>query len=365
MEPTNNAAPDALQELVIKRIFGAPRDLVFKVWTDPEHVARWWGPRLFTIPRCELDARPGGKLRIDMQGPDGLIYPDTGVFEEVVPPERLVFLSRAFEQDDGNALLEVRHTITFEEFNGMTQMTLRAVVIKVEPEALAALAGMEQGWSESLYKLSDYLDTLAAGSDQPLAADTLDKVIIDITMSLDGFVTGPNDGIDNGLGDGGRVLHEWVFEGRTEADNLLLFEEPMRTLGSCVLGRRTFDIAEGAWGDEPPFGAAKVFVLTHRPHETLQRGATTFIFVTAGLESALAQARAAAGGKNVNLMGAAVSQQYLQAGLVDELEIHVANVLLGAGRPLFAHLGAAPIKLERTRVIATPAVTHLHYRVVK
>ena len=77
------------------------------------------------------------------------------------------------------------------------------------------------------------------------------KVIVDITMSLDGFVTGPNDGPGNGLGDGGRVLHEWVFEGRTEADAQLLFEEPMKTLGSCVLGRRTFDIAEEAWGDDP------------------------------------------------------------------------------------------------------------------
>ncbi len=191
------------------------------------------------------------------------------------------------------------------------------------------------------------------------------KVIIDITMSLDGFVTGPNDGPGNGLGDGGRVLHEWVFEGRTEADNLLLFEEPAQTMGACILGRRTFDIAEGAWGDNPPFGPAQVFVLTHRPHETLHRGPTTFVFVTEGMESALRQAQAAAGDRNVSLMGADVSQQYLKAGLVDEMEIHVANVLLAAGRPLFANLGDKQIKLERLRVIATPAVTHLRYRIVK
>ncbi len=189
------------------------------------------------------------------------------------------------------------------------------------------------------------------------------KVIIDITMSLDGFVTGPNDGPGNGLGDGGRVLHEWVFEGRTADDERLLVEEPMQTLGSCVLGRRTFDIAEGAWGDEPPF-FGQVFVLTHRPHETLTRGSATFIFVTDGMQSALQQARAAAGDRDVALMGASVSQQYLKAGLVDELEIHVANVLLGAGRPLFANIGDRQVKLERIRVIATPAVTHLRYRVV-
>ena len=190
------------------------------------------------------------------------------------------------------------------------------------------------------------------------------KVIIDITMSLDGFVTAPNDGMGNGLGDGGRVLHEWALN-PTPEDMQLLFEEPMQTLGSCVLGRRTFDIAQAAWGENPPFGPAPVFVLTHRPHETLQRGMTTFVFVTDGMESALAQAQAAANGKNVSLMGANVSQQYLAAGLVDEIEIHVANWLLGAGRPLFANIGSEKIQLERIRVIATPNATHLRYRVIK
>ncbi len=192
----------------------------------------------------------------------------------------------------------------------------------------------------------------------------MQKVIIDISMSLDGFVTGPNDGPGNGLGDGGRVLHEWAFN-PTNEERIALFEEPVQTLGACVLGRRTFDIAEGAWGDHTPFGAAPVFVLTHRLHETLARGATTFIFVTDGLESALQQALAAAEGKNVSLMGASVSQQYLKAGLVDEMEIHVANVLLGAGRPLFADIGDTPIELERMRVIASPTATHIRYRIVK
>jgi dihydrofolate reductase len=190
------------------------------------------------------------------------------------------------------------------------------------------------------------------------------KVIIDITMSLDGFVTAVNDGIGNGLGDGGRVLHEWALN-PTKDDQLLLFEEPMATLGSCVLGRRTFDIAQQAWGDNPPFGSGTVFVLTHRPNEQLTRGATTFIFITDGMESALKQAQSAAGDKDVSLMGASVSQQYLRAGLVDEMEIHIANVLLGAGRPLFTKIGTQQIKLERKRVIATPAATHIRYRIVK
>lgn len=187
------------------------------------------------------------------------------------------------------------------------------------------------------------------------------KVIIDITMSLDGFVTGPNDSIGNGLGDGGEILHKWVFEGRTEADAQFLEGS---TLGSCVLGRRTFDIAEQAWGDTPPFDG-QVFVLTHRPHETLKRGNVTFIFVTDGMESALEKAQTAANGKDVALMGADVSQQYLKAGLVDEMVLHVANVLLGAGRPLFANIGDKQMKLERIAVVPTPTVTHLRYRLMK
>lgn len=189
------------------------------------------------------------------------------------------------------------------------------------------------------------------------------NVLIDITMSLDGFVTGPNDGPGNGLGDGGHVLHEWAFN-PTEQDNLLLFEEPMQKLGSGIVGRRTFDIAEGAWGDNPPFGPGEIFVLTHRPHEPITRGMTTFVFVD-GLENALQRAQVNAGDRDIALMGADISQQYLKAGLVDELELHIANVILGAGRPLFAHLGDEQIRLERIRVIPTPAATHVRYRVVK
>ncbi|MEQ8676165.1 MAG: dihydrofolate reductase family protein [Aggregatilineales bacterium] len=193
----------------------------------------------------------------------------------------------------------------------------------------------------------------------------MSKVIIDITMSLDGYVTAPNDGMGNGLGDGGIILHDWVFDAKTPDDEKFLSGDAIQALGACILGRRTFDIAEGVWGDNPPFGANEVFVLTHRPHETLIRGATTFIFVTDGMESALENAMASAKGKNVSLMGADVSQQYLKAGLVDEIQLHVANILLGGGRPLFANIGAEFIKLERLQVVPTPSTTHIRYQVVK
>lgn len=142
------------RELVITRILDAPRELVFKAWTDPEHVARWWGPQNFTNPVCELDVRPGGALRIDMRGPDGTVYPGGGMFHEVVPPERLVFTTDGLADELGNPQLEVLNTVTFEDQGGKTRLTLRAVVVKSTPAADGSLAGMEVGWSQSLDKLA-------------------------------------------------------------------------------------------------------------------------------------------------------------------------------------------------------------------
>lgn len=159
---SSSAAGQARQELLLTRIYGAPRSLVFKAWTDPKAVARWWGPRKFTNPVCELDARPGGLIRIDMRGPDGTIYPMKGIFHEVVEPERLVFTSTAIEDEQGKPLLEILNTVTFEDFNGITKLTLHARLVtkdfKLSPQVLAALSGMEQGWSESLYRLADELE---------------------------------------------------------------------------------------------------------------------------------------------------------------------------------------------------------------
>lgn len=147
----------AQRELVITRIFDAPRELVFKAWLDPRHIAHWWGPDGFTTPVCELDARPGGAIHIDLQGPDGTIYPGGGAFHEIVEPERIVLTTTAFSDDDGNPLLEVLNTVTFDEYNGKTKLTLRAVVIRSTPEVLAAIDGMEVGWTQSLGRLAIYL----------------------------------------------------------------------------------------------------------------------------------------------------------------------------------------------------------------
>ena len=159
IEPTGMPSqPTSLKrELVITRIFDAPRDLVFKAWTDSKHVAQWWGPKGFTNPVCEMDVRPGGAFVIHMRAPDGTVYPTKGVFREIVEPERLVFADSALEDEEGNPTFEALSTVTFAEHEGKTKLTLHAVILKVGPGVEGALAGMEEGWNQSLERLAEYL----------------------------------------------------------------------------------------------------------------------------------------------------------------------------------------------------------------
>ncbi|MBS1911339.1 MAG: SRPBCC domain-containing protein [Bacteroidetes bacterium] len=159
MAATGKLVPD----LVLTRILDAPRDLVFKVWTDPLHVQNWWGPHGFTNPVCEVDIRPGGALRITMRGPDGVLYPGGGTFHEIIEPERIVFTATAFEDESGVPKLEVLNTVTFVEEGGRTTLTLTAVVVKSTPEIAEALAGMEAGWSQSLEKFAAEVAEAAGG----------------------------------------------------------------------------------------------------------------------------------------------------------------------------------------------------------
>jgi uncharacterized protein YndB with AHSA1/START domain len=144
------------RELTITRVFDAPRALVFKVWTDPKHLAQWWGPQGFTNPVCKFDARVGGELRIHMRGPDGAVYPMKGVIREFAPPERLVFTSIAIDAA-GNHLLEGVTTVLFDEQNGKTKLTVHAEAVAVGELAKAYLQGMEMGWTQSIDKLEAYL----------------------------------------------------------------------------------------------------------------------------------------------------------------------------------------------------------------
>ena len=209
----------------------------------------------------------------------------------------------------------------------------------------------------------------------------MSETIIEISMSLDGYVAGPNQRPDEPLGDGGEQLHEWAFAtaswrephgregGDTGPDDQILREARGR-IGAEIMGRNKFgggpgpwDADEpwnGWWGDDPPFGYP-VFVLTHHEREPLTLGDTTFTFVTGGIQSALDHARAAAGDRDVLIGGgASACNQYIAAGLVDELLLHVAPVMLGGGERLFVDTGAS--QLECTQVVGSPRVTHLRYR---
>jgi uncharacterized protein YndB with AHSA1/START domain len=144
------------RRVVITRIFDVPRALVWRAWTEPKHMARWFGPKIFTIPVCELDVRVGGALRIVMRGPDRNDYPLKGIFREVVKPERLSFSNIAIDKD-GNHLLEGITTVTFEEQAGKTRMVLDTHAVGLVPMAPQMLAGMEAGWSQSFDKLAESL----------------------------------------------------------------------------------------------------------------------------------------------------------------------------------------------------------------
>ena len=210
------------------------------------------------------------------------------------------------------------------------------------------------------------------------------KLRFEISISVDGFVAGPNQSEEHPLGEGGMQLHEWVFKleawrrphgkegGEVNASNEIV-EESMENIGATVMGRNMFgggpgpwgdDPWNGWWGDDPPFHTP-VFVLTHHEREPLaKQGGTSFTFVTDGIESALEQARAVAGDKDVLIAGGgAAAQQYLRAGLVDVVQVHLVPVFLGAGVRLFDGIPPDTVALEAERVVASPNVTHLRFRV--
>ena len=188
------------------------------------------------------------------------------------------------------------------------------------------------------------------------------RVICDMSISLDGYVTGPNDSRENPFGDGAGMLHDWIFDAATDDDRAIL-QEMLDGVGAVVMGRKSFDKNEGdgGWGDGGPVGDTPCFVVTH--HKPTTAHPTVYTFVTDGVASAIEQAKSAAGDKVVGLHGATVMQQALPLGLVDEIRVHVIPVLLGGGTPLFGTLDSS-INLERTQALVTPAATHLGFRVV-
>jgi uncharacterized protein YndB with AHSA1/START domain len=154
------SAPAAAQRglgVVITRVFGAPRELVWEAWTNPKRLAEWWGPRGFTNPVCEVTLRVGGALRIHMRAPNGVIYPMRGVFQEIVKPEKLVFTNIAVDNED-RPVLDGLTTVTFADLGGKTELTVKTWAVAVVDYAAAYLAGMEAGWTLSIDKLAELLD---------------------------------------------------------------------------------------------------------------------------------------------------------------------------------------------------------------
>jgi dihydrofolate reductase len=205
---------------------------------------------------------------------------------------------------------------------------------------------------------------------------------LQIAMSLDGFVAGPNQSVENPLGEGGEELHQWAFEleawrrphGRAGGEvnaSTKVIERSLENVGATIMGRNMFgghgswseEPWDGWWGEEPPFHTP-VFVLTHHERPVLEmRGGTSFTFVTDGIASALEQAREAAGGRDVVLGGgAAAAQQYLRAGLLEEMRIDLVPILLGGGTRLFENLDHGELGFECVEAVAAPGVTHLSYR---
>ncbi|MCL1633848.1 dihydrofolate reductase family protein [Luteimonas sp. SX5] len=193
----------------------------------------------------------------------------------------------------------------------------------------------------------------------------MSKVVLHFSMSLDGFIAGPGVTVASpmGEGDAGLHLHDWIFEKPQDAIDAEAAEQMQAGTGAVVLGRRTFDVGIGEWKDVPY--PAPCFVLTHRPQAPLAQKSGAFTFVADGIESAIAQARAAAGDRDVTVMGADTAQQALKAGLVDELKLQVVPILMARGVRLFDRLGVDGIDLELIRQAQSPRVTHLHYRVLK
>jgi dihydrofolate reductase len=190
----------------------------------------------------------------------------------------------------------------------------------------------------------------------------MSKIFVDVTPSVDGFMAAPGISVEEPLGLGGGVLHEWLAG---DATDRAVADEFFAGTGAFVIGRRTFDVGEGPWGEDGTF-LKPSFVVTHEARSPLVKGPTTFTFVTDGVEEAVRQAQEAAGDGHVCIMGgASIVQQALAAGLVDEMRVHFRPVLLGAGTRLFEHHGNEQVALRATRVRSTGLATHVIYDVVR
>jgi uncharacterized protein YndB with AHSA1/START domain/dihydrofolate reductase len=356
VNPTTLTAPAGTPFIDVVREFEASRGKVFRASTDPELVARWLGPRDLEMDLHSYDARTGGSYSYVHRDASGGEYAFRGVFHTVVPDERII---QTFEWAGSPHVVSIDFT-TYEDLGGRTRLRTHTVFPSVEARDAALATGMEHGIVESMERLEE------------VAGDLTDRgrVVVDISMSLDGYVAADGVDMEHGLGVGGEVVHDWAVGRRTARDEEIL-EETVRRSGAVIMGRRTFDIVDGpnGWDDSMGYGAERdqtgmppVFVVSHTAPEKVRLG-ERFVFVTDGLESAVAQARAVAGTRDVVVMGGGeTAYAFLRAGLADVLTLHVAPVVLGSGVPLFP--GDAPLRLRLLGSESTDFASHLTYRVL-
>jgi uncharacterized protein YndB with AHSA1/START domain/dihydrofolate reductase len=359
MNPTTVSAQPGTPFVDVVREFEAPPARVFRASTDPELVARWLGPRDLQMRVIEYDARTGGAYRYVHSDASGNEYGFRGVFHSVVANERII---QTFEYDGAPDIVSVDSS-TYEDLGGRTRLSTHTVFPSVEARDTALANGMEHGLVDSMDRLEELLDAAVPGRG---------RVVVDISMSLDGYVAAAGVDLEHGLGVGGEVIHDWVLARRTPRDDEILAEGFTRT-GAVIMGRRTFDFIDGpnGWSESMGYAAdheqdgtpPPVFVVTHAAPERTRLGGR-FRFVTDGLKSAVSQARATAGAdRDVVIMGGGeTAHAFLQAGLVDVLSIHLAPVVLGAGRPLFP--SDASLRLQLLGSESTDGAEHLTYRVI-
>ena len=387
----NSIAEPGSYEIRITREFDAPRALVFKAMTDPALVAQWWGLKRTRTEVDQMEVRTGGRWRYVEHGDGGDADAFHGVYHQVDAPQQLVYTFE-YEGMPGHVLLA---TATLEDVGGKTRLTESVgVPIGGRPRRHAAIGHGNRCYRELGQPGRAAQDAAARsrlGRRPPVQLErthqqrasalvlrsmNMGKVIFENSVSLDGFVAGPNDNPEQGLGEGGEALFAWYESGDTalplpgadmvfkvSAASARYLRESWSKIGAMLAGRRMFEIAH-AWGGNPP-GGGPCFILTHHVPNEWTGPDLPFTFVTDGIESAICQAKQAAGDKNVAVSSASVMQQCLAAGLLDEIHLDLAPVLLGDGVRLFERFGSAPVELEPFGVVQGLGVTHLRYRVVK
>lgn len=366
------------REIRVSRHINAPARRVFRAWTDPLHLGRWFGPDGFSVTTHEFAFGEGGVWAFTMHGPDGTDYPNWIRWEEIVRDRSIRYVQGAGPDDPGS----FQTTVTFREEGGGTLITLHSVFgTREQRDLVVERFGALEGAHQTLGRLAEQVegtgDSAAGGSPGLSPGAAGGKVFFSVTLSLDGFLA-PDWRSDRQWMEQWMKLQDWVLHqeffrgnlkfgegGETGADNRVL-EETFRRTGATILGKRMFDKGEHSWPEEAPFHTP-VFVLTgQRRGPWVRPGGTTFHFVNDGIESALRQAREAATPRDVRIGGGARTiQQFLDAGLVDEFHIALAPVLLGEGERLFRRIEPSRMRLEVLPGEPSERVTHLRYRVIR